>query len=294
MRVSTQQQFDFYMSQIEAAHSRYLDAQRQVITGKKFELASEDPGHAHFVISANTIKARTEQLDRNLRGAKDYLSNTEASFDEMNSMVSHAYTLAVNGANSTNDQAARDAMASEISETQRRLVFLANTTGASGQYVFAGQKSDVKPFVETPPTLTFNGDDNPINVEVRPNETMRVNLQGAGTMISTVYATLETLKNDLLSGDVSKISTQDIKAVQDQLAQINAVQGDTGTKLQTVTALSDQNLKRIDDLTKQVSDAQDVDLTQAVINMQSAQTAYQAALQVTSRGQSLSLMDFLR
>jgi flagellar hook-associated protein 3 FlgL len=294
MRVSTQQQFDFYVSQIEAANSRYLDAQRQVITGKKFELASEDPSHAHFVISANTIKARTEQLDKNLRGAKDYLSNSEASFDEMNTMFSRAYTIAVNGANSTNDQASRDAMANEISETQRRLVFLANSTGANGQYIFAGQKSDVKPFVETPPTLTFNGDDNPINVEVRPNETMRVNTQGAGAMISGLYDTLETLKNDLLGGDVDKIGNQDIKSLQDKSASINAIRGDIGSKLQTVTALSDQNQKRIDDLTMQVSDAQDVDLSQAVINMQSAQTAYQAALQVTSRGQSLSLMDFLK
>jgi flagellar hook-associated protein 3 FlgL len=294
MRVSTQQQFDFYVAQIQAAHARYLDAQRQVTTGKRFEHASEDLSGSHFVINANLLKARTTQLDKNLRGAKDYLSNTEATFDEMNTLLNRANVIAVNGSNSTYDQASRDAMANEISQIQKRLVYLGNTTGANGQYIFAGQKTDTVPFSETPPTLTFNGDDNPINIEVRPNETIRVNLQGGGPTISQFYDSLETLKNDLQSGDLSKIGDVDLKTIQDALKTVNSVRADVGSKLQTVTSLSDQNQRRIDELTQQVSDVQDVDLTEAVIRMQSAETAYTAALQVTARGQSLSLMDFLR
>lgn len=294
MRIGTQQQFDFYTSQIQSAQERYFDSQRQVLTGKRFELASESPSDAHFVVSANTLRMRTEQLDKNLRSAKDYLGNTESAFSELNSLMNHAYTLAVNGANSTYDQAARDSMAKEIGEAQTRLVALANSTGANGQYVFAGQKTDVKPFTVTAPLLTFNGDDNPIQVEIRPNETMRANLQGAGTLLQSMYADLESLKNDLLSGDLSKVSNSDIAAMQKQLKQIGDVRADVGTKLQTIQSLADQNLKRIDDLNNQISDVQDVDMAEAITKMQSAQTAYTAALQVTSRAQNLSLMDFLR
>ncbi|MBS1723738.1 MAG: flagellar hook-associated protein FlgL [Armatimonadetes bacterium] len=294
MRISTKQQFDLYLSHIQAAHSRYVAAQEQVLSGKKFSLASESPSNAHFVLSAGAIKARTQQLDKNLRSAKDYLGNTESVLSELNTMVNRAYGLSVNGANSSYDQASRDSMAQEVGEIQRRLVSLANTQGANGQFIFAGQKTDVKPFTESPPSVTFNGDTNPISVEVRPNETMRVNLQGADTFFSQMYDSLEALKNDLLSGDLSQISNSDIQAMQGQLRLIGSTRADVGTKLQTVSVLADQNQKRIDDLTLQVSDVQDVDLTEAITRMQTAETAYTAALQVTTVGQKLSLMDFMR
>lgn len=294
MRISTNQQFNLYLSQIQSAHSRYLDAQEKVMTGKRFGLASEAPGDAQFVISASAVRSRIEQLDKNLRGANDYLKNTESAFSELNTMFNHAYTLAINGANSSYDQDARDGMAKEIDEVQKRLVFLANTKGASEQYIFAGQKTDVAPFTVTPPTLTYNGDDNPVNVEVRPGETMRVNLQGPGQTFTQMYDALETLKNDLMSGDVSKLGNQDLKAMQDQISVISSIRGDTGSKLQAVTGLKDQNQRRMDDLTKQVSDVQDIDMAEAVTSMQMAETSYAAALQVAAKGQSLSLMDYLR
>lgn len=294
MRVSNQQQHDFFVQQMQAAQARYVAAQKQVMTGKRFETPSEDPAASHTVNAALGLRNRTEQLDKNLRGAKDYLANTQSTFDELNDLVNKVNSIAVSGANSSYDQAARDAMAQQITEIQGRIVHLANTTGANGQYVFAGQMSSTKPFTLTPPNLTFNGDDNPIAVEVRPNETMRVNLPNAGTFFTTLHSTLETLKNDLLSGNLDSVGDNDIQAVQDQLRQINGLRGETGTKLQTVEALADQNQRRIDDLNLTISDVQNVDLTEAVTKMQSAQTAYTAALQVTALGQSLSLMDFMK
>lgn len=294
MRISTNQQFNMYLSQIQSAHSRYLDAQLKVMTGKKFQYASEAPSDAQFVISASALKSRVQQLDDNLRSANDYLKNTESVFSELNTAMNHAYTLGINGANSSYTQDARDGMAKEIQEVQKRLVYLSNTQGASGEYIFAGQKTDTKPFTENPPTLTYNGDDNPINVEVRPGETLRVNLQTPGTSFSQMYDALENLKNDLLSGDVSKLGNQDIQAIQDQIKAISSIRGDVGTKLQTVTNLQTQNQRRMDDLTQQISDVQDVDMAEAVTTMQMAETSYTAALQVTARGQGLSLMDYLR
>lgn len=294
MRVSTQHTFDFFVSQIQSAQSRMMEAERQVLSGKKFEVASESPSEAHTVITAKSLMARVSQLDNNLRSAKEYLGNTEEAFGELNNLLNHANTIAINGSNSTYDQAARDGMVREIAEIQRRVAFLGNSSGTNGKYVFSGQKTTTRPFTESPPNLTFNGDDNPINVEIRPNETMRVNLQGAGTMFTNIYSALEGLKNDLASGDIGRVGTIDLQAVQDSVKQVTLVRGDVGTKLQTINGLSDQNQKRIDDLSIQISDVQGIDLSEAISNMQAAQTAYTAALQVTAKSQGLSLMDFLR
>ena len=294
MRVSTQQTYNFFVLQMHAAQARVMESEKQVLSGKRFEAASESPSDAHIVITASSLMARIGQLDKNLRGAKDYLGNTEVAFTEVNDLVNHAYTLAVNGSNSTYDQTARDGMVKDIEEIQRRLAFVGNSTGANGQYIFGGHKSDAKPFNVSPPNLVFAGDDNSVNVEIRPNETMRVNLSGAGGLFTGIYSTLETLKNDLQSGDVSSIGNTDIAALQDHLKAINLVRGDVGTKLQTISGLAEQNQKRTDDLSVQISEVQGIDLSEAITNMQAAQTAYAAALQVTAKSQNLSLMDFLR
>jgi flagellar hook-associated protein 3 FlgL len=294
MRVGTQQLADYYVSQIQAAQERYIDAQKRVTTGKKFENASENPGGAHFVINGKSLLARTEQYDNNLRAAKDYLANSESAFTEMTTLLNRANMLAINGSNSSYDQAARDSMANEIAEIQNRVVMLGNSTGGNGQFIFGGQVTGTKPFVPSPPLLTFNGDDNPVSVEIRPSETIRVNTAGAGTFFTTLYADLEKLKNDLQSGDVSSIGSSDIDAVQKQIKQVTAMRGVIGTKLQTVQGLTTMNQRRMDDLSQKISDVQEVDMAEAVVQLQSAQTAYTAALQVASRGQNLSLMDFLR
>ena len=47
-------------------------------------------------------------------------------------------------------------------------------------------------------------------------------------------------------------------------------------------------------LTSQLSDLQDIDLAETVVQVTSANTAYQAALATTAKVGQISLMDFLR
>jgi flagellar hook-associated protein 3 FlgL len=106
--------------------------------------------------------------------------------------------------------------------------------------------------------------------------------------------TLEDFRQALLGGDTSLIGERDLKAIQAGLEEIGLVRAGVGTRLQSVEALHDRNVQRMDELTRQVSDAHDIDLAKAMTDLKSAETAYQAALQVASQGFQFSLMDFLR
>jgi len=292
MRISTAYQYGSYSDRISESQSRYYDAQNQVLTGKKFERPSEDPIGAFFSIDARSVKSRITQLDANLRAAKEYIGLTDNALSEASTSMTQAYTVAVRGANSTYDQNARDGMASEINEIQKRLVSLANSQGSNGQYIFAGHHTSTKPFTVNGATIDFNGDTNPVGVEIRPGDaTMKVNLD---TFFKDMYDKLETLKNDLKTGDLTKISDTDIPATQSSLKMVQAARADIGLKSQTITAQASDNQRRIDDLTTSISDVENVDMAEAVTKMKSAEVAYNAALQVAGKGYQLSLMDFIR
>lgn len=264
------------------------------MTGKRFTRVSEDPVSAIVAMSARSLRTRLDQLTSNLANAREYAGTTEQVLDETGRLTRKAYTLAIQGASDATTQESRDAMAREIATIQNAILEAANTKGLNGKYIFAGQKTDVEPFTAQGGTLTFNGDTLPVSVEVRPGEMMRANLENADVFFIDLYDTLETLRLDLVGGDIGKISDQDIDALLRSIDTIAVARGSNGVRLNDITRIEGENTRRSDDLTKTISDSEDIDLVEAITQMQMAETAYTAALQTAGQGFRLSLMDFLR
>lgn len=294
MRVSTNFQYESYAGTISQTKNQYFAAQQRVTTGKKYTTVSEDPVAALSSLSARTLRSRLEQLNRNLVVAKEYTGTTEGVLTEVGSLTQRAYVLALQGANDSTTQPAREAMAAEIGSIQKRLVDLGNTQMSGGRYLFAGQSSDTKPFSDVGGVLTFNADALPVQVEVRPAETMRANLENADVFFSDVYAALDSLRANLTGGNTQLISDNDIAALQTAIDATNVARGQTGVKFQEIERLRSEGERRIDELTTAISDNEDIDLATAITQMQQAETAYTAALQVAAQGFGLSLMDFIR
>jgi flagellar hook-associated protein 3 FlgL len=293
MRISTAYQFETYSSDIRASLERMNAAGRQVSTGKRLEKPSDDPLGTSRVLTMRSYRAATKQYAENLNVAKGVLGYTEESLGSLHDSVKRAYALAVQGANSSTDQSGRNAMAQEISDIQSRLVQIGNTRGPAGQYIFAGQDNGAAPYTVAGATITFNGDSNPVVVEVSPSETIQANSLGE-PMFTDIFNQLETLKNNLLGGNVGAISGVSITDMQTAMKTVNAERGQVGAKLRQVQEYTDQYTRRVDDLTTGISDIEEVDVSEAIMSYQLAQTAYEAALRVASQGYQLSLMDFIQ
>ncbi|MFN3962137.1 MAG: flagellin, partial [Fimbriimonadaceae bacterium] len=264
-----------------------------VMTGKRFERMSEDPVAGQRVLSAQGLQRRLEQTERNLRHADEYLGLTETTLGQISDLTQEAKTLAIQGASAAAQPESLQALATQIGEIQKRLVDLGNTRTTTGGYLFSGQDTGTRAYTVSGTGITYNGDDLPVNVEIRPGETMRVNLPQAGPLVTDLYNRLENLKSNLLAGRTQDISSTDLVELEDSRRQVNAARGSIGTLMQTVANQKEQTQRRIDDLTTRISEVQDVDLAEAMTNLQLAQTAYQAALTVTARASQLSLMDYL-
>lgn len=293
MRVSTVQQYESTIGNIREAQSRFLEAQQRVMTGKRINKLSDDPSGGSFVLHAKSLKAATEQYDRNLRAAQDYLGFSESTLSDLSDLMKRAYQLSVQAANSATEQFGRQAMIAEVDQLQKRLIELANTKGGSGQYIFAGQKTNAQPFSLSGSTLSYNGDSNDVMVEIAPAQTMGVTSK-MGTTLTDAYEFLESFKTNLTGGNLGGISGVDIQNFQNSMNAIGSERGSVGAKLRTVDELKAHNQRRIDDFTQRISDVEDVDMAEAITQYQTAQTVYTAALQVASTTHQLSLMDFIR
>ncbi|HTQ09210.1 MAG TPA: flagellar hook-associated protein FlgL [Fimbriimonadaceae bacterium] len=293
MRISTNYQYTTYQYDLQIADGKLANVSQELSSGKRINEPSDDPVGLGQAMSMQSLQDGITQYLSNLNTANGALGTVDSTLSAMSTQMNQAYSLAVQGASSTMDQNSLNALVSQITQIQSQIVNLANAQGPTGAYLFAGQKTDAKPYTVQNGNLVFNGDTNLINAEIGPGQTLQTNVVGE-PMISTMYNNLEALKNDLSGGNIGAISDIDITNIQSSQAAISTTRGQVGAKMQTVSSLTSQYQIQSDNLTKSISSLTDVDMASAAVQYQEASQAYSAALTVVGQGSTLSLLDFIK
>ncbi len=294
MRISSAYRYDQFRDAAGANLERLQTAQTRVGTGRKFEHMAESPLAGRVVLDSQRLLARTSQYASNLGGAKATLASMEGVLGEIGDLMNQARVNAVRGANGTLEQEGREALADQVRSLRARLVSLANSQGVSGDYLFAGTKTDSKPFEAQEDALTYRGDSGVRRVEVNSGEYRSTSLDQAQALVRDSFQTLTDLENDLRSGDLESVGGEDLAGLEQLRGAWSLARGDVGARLQDIEQLSTTHTRRIDDLTERISDSRDVDLTEAILELTQAQTAYSASLQASAQVMNLSLLDFMR
>lgn len=275
-----------------SAQSLMADAQNKALTGKRFEKTSQDPIGAGRVLQSSRLKDRLESMDKNFSLSKEHLGLAEDALGEVTSLLTQAKQLGLQANNATLSADQRVAMTTQIDSIADRLKNLANTTDSEGLGIFSGQsrKSDAYKVDSATGALTFSGDDLPRQMELRPGEWTRMNLEGANDFFQGVHKDLLTLRDAVGSGSTTDAMT----AIESRQRQTLDQRSTVGVRLQQVEKQQTIHSARVDDLTKQISDLQEVDLAEAYTEYQRANLVYTSALQFSAKAQELGLMDFLR
>ena len=268
------------------------DAQQKALTGKRFEKTSQDPIGAGRVLQSSRLKDRLESMDKNFSLSKEHLGLAENALGEVTSLLTQAKQLGLQANNATLSADQRVAISTQIDSIADRLKNLANTTDSEGLGIFSGQgrKSDAYQIDNATGALTFSGDDLPRQMELRPGEWSRMNLEGASDFFKGVHQDLLKLKDAVGSGN----ATDALAAIESRQKVTLEQRTVVGVKLQQVEKQQTIHSARVDDLTKQISDLQEVDLAEAFTEYQRANLVYTSALQFSAKAQELGLMDFLR
>ena len=296
MRISSSQITDSSLFQIQQTYSRFASAQAEVNTGKKIQKPSDDPSGTSQVLDFQEQMAEISQYSRNINNAKNFLATTETALSSVVSLTHQARSIAVQAANGTNSASAQSALAGQLNDIISQIASIGNTTYGS-QYVFSGQRTNTAPLQSGPSGYTYNGGttatgDGDIHVDIARSQSVKINVTGDQVFVP-LLTTLSKVSNDIAGGSLSNVSS-DLANIDTQLNTAQAAQADTGSKVTLLQQTLNNDTSTTNSLTAFVSNLQDADIPTAVVSLQTAQTAYNAALAATSRSFQNSLLDFIK
>ena len=118
--------------------------QHQMSTGKKIRMASDDPIVASRAMRFRTDVSEIEQFQKNTSDALSWLEITEQGVDNLGSVIHRASELTIQAGGALSPEN-KLAIKEEISQLKRSILEIGNMSYA-GRYIYAGFKTDEKPF----------------------------------------------------------------------------------------------------------------------------------------------------
>jgi flagellar hook-associated protein 3 FlgL len=280
---------------LESTLSAVADSQNQLSTGKRILRYSDSPSDAVTALRFASQESDWAAYKHSADDANRWLNTADGTLQSVSSTLQKVRTLAVNGINGSLGQTSRDALADEVDALRDHLVDLANTK-VGNRGLFSGFQDTA--VARTGTTWGYAGDDGAVNRQIGPSMKIQVNLpgsevfgfdKGAG---QDVFSTLDKLSADLRSGDVPAMQA-DQTQLDARFTGITTALGKLGALEKRVENQLTLGADSVDEIRRQRSELSDVDIAEASLKLQQAQTGYQAALAAASRSNLPSLADFL-
>ncbi|MFY9166239.1 MAG: flagellar hook-associated protein FlgL [Limnochordia bacterium] len=308
MRVTNRMMNNTLLLNLNRGLARLERINNQLGTKKKINRPSDDPVKTGVILRTSTSIRETEQYIRNLDAAVSWLDAADVILQDVVSVIHRAKELAVAGASTHLDETARQALADEIAQLHDNLLQLANSTHG-GRYLFAGQHTDKKPFSGGGVTgdrindvtflMSLTGDETKIEFEIAPGITIDVNVISYNPddnpqegLFMPIFNALQELYGELVddTGDPD-IPLQDLdNSLDNVLRKISEL----GGKQNRVELARERMLDLQLSLTRILSEEQDLDYAEAIMELKMEEFAYRTALAVGARIIQPSLVDFLR
>ncbi len=258
MRITGSHLIDLATTATSRAQERLADAAGTMSSGKRVELASQDP-----TAWAAGRRAADRALVSSARGdaigaSRTRLAETDRALGTIGGVVETARTLAIQGANDTLDADARAAIGAQMRLLFGEALGAANTQTSDGEYVLAGDRSDLPPFDAAG---VYAGNAGVRTIETAEGVSQALSVPGSALTAGAGVDVLPTL-----SALATALSTNDKPGIQAALAnlelagkQVSRARGDGGGAL---AALESVDLARGGfevELAKQVASAVDAD-----------------------------------
>lgn len=299
MRVSTIGTYLTTSASLGGALERVQRSQTQIGSGKAITRWSDDAPAATAAERYRSEEADWTSFQRTATDAQGWLGAADGALQSMSSLMRRAKELAVQAQSGALSGESRTAIADELDQLRTELRDLGNTQHL-GRSLFGGFGAKALT-TSSSGAITYAGDAGQVSRQVSPTITLAVNVTGAagGDDLfgfgsgQDVFSTLGSLSTAVRNGDGASV-----QALQGTL---QARQGDilrglakVGTSTNRVDTAKDAGNVALEDLASRRSQLEDVDIAKAVLEMNSAQAGYTAALGAASRANLPSLAEFLR
>jgi len=288
MRVANKSVFDASKYQLANIVEELNNANLTVTTGKRINKLSDNPVGVTQGLNIKAALANIEQLGRNISLGNLWLAASESALSHTQDIVADLKALSVQMASANTDAPERSSAAQIVQNMIKEIADLANSD-VSGRYIFGGTKTDSAPFSQDG---TYSGNNDAFTIKSGKNATIEVGQDGSAAF-GTLFTTLSAFQTALETNDVSGIQNAmtgldtNFDAISEKISYVGAQMRRIEVK---GTILENLNLSS----TERLSEIEDADITEAVMNLKSVEFAYQATLASSARVMSLSLVNYLK
>lgn len=273
------------------------DLQSRLSSGSKISRPSDDPSATGRAMVLRADKAAATQAARNIDDGISWLSTIDSTLQSSVGVMQRVRDLTVQGANSGSvGTTSRAAIATEIEGLRDTLLDLANTK-IQGRSVFAGTSDAATAFQDGSSATPYahNGvAGSTVDRRISPQATVRVDADGAaayGSGASSVFALLDAIAADLRgTAEVGPRLTEIDAKLNGMISQL----ADVGIREKQVLEAKTSVAKTLQDATSSISDIEDIDQAETIMELKMQEVAYQGALGAAARVLQPTLMEFLR
>ena len=303
MRVTNNMMTDSLVRYLTTQNEALYERQTVIGSQKRINRPSDDPIGTGKVMDYRQSLASIEQYQTNIQTGKTRLEVTEVNLDLVDDLLQVIRGI---GQTETSQSAESRLLAAEgIKDIFDQVLDVANSE-LNGNYLFSGYQTKTAPFSRDDTlattfdqfTVTYNGDDGDARFIVAHNTEVTIDADGrplfqnaAGGGIN-LFDVLRDLIVGLENDDTAAISAQAdlVDAARDQINTIRANNSPILYQLET-TENHWQNYKpKIQELLGRQEEA---DITQAVVELQQIELAYQTTLATAARIIQPGLVNFL-
>jgi flagellar hook-associated protein 3 FlgL len=277
---------------LQSAAARLASLQAKMSSGQQITKPSDDPSGTVQALQLRGDIKRNSQYTANAGDALGWLSTSDATYTQIGKLAQNARTLVVQGLNTgATSASSASALADQVDAIRASLIDLANAT-YNGRPVFGGTTAGT---VAYDTAGNYVGDSGSVSRTVGPQSTVQINQTGPqvfGAPGSDLFGLLANISATLRTNPAALGG--DLTALDGAVATISGAQAAEGAAFQRVQTAQAAQTSTALAASSQLSGIQDIDLADMAIQVTTANTNYQAALQTTANIRQLSLLDFLR
>ena len=294
-----------FLSDVNRTESQLSIAEDQLTSGKRVNVASDDPDVVSQLLSLRSALQRNTQIQTNLGIEQAAASVADTALTNAIQMLDQAQTLAAQGVTATVDASTRAGLASDVEGVLDEMVSLSQTESA-GTFVFGGDQA-------TQPSYQVDlANDNGVDQLVTTQATRQVENPAGGSFQASmtaqdifddrnadgslasdnVFAALNSLRTALQNNDVDGINSA-LTSLSEASAHLNACQsfyGSVENRLQdAVNFASTYNVQ----IQSQISQYEDADIAAASLEFTQGSVQLEAAFQMEGQIPRTTLFNYL-
>jgi flagellar hook-associated protein 3 FlgL len=232
--------------------------------------------------------------------AQSQLQVTDSALGEVVSQLTSALSVAVEGANGTQNATDQVSTANQLSAIRNQVLSLANTQYL-GQYVFSGSDGSVQPFAQdnttTPATTTYNGDTALQYTTTETGQQIQTNLPGSSIFTppgANVFTALNQIVSDFSSGASSSTLQFDTTQLSTALHGVVTQRSVLDNSLAQLESTSTYAQTSATQLQAAQSTLVSADTASIATQLSSTETQSQALMSSISTLEKNSLFDYLK